>query len=66
MDAGLTVQDEMRSAFECLDQFSLELKACSEAMDNILSIFAVIQPSLLLSAKRGIISGEYFKHDQDS
>ncbi|XP_042214954.1 uncharacterized protein LOC121861371 [Homarus americanus] len=50
-DAGLTMQEEIRrSMFECLDRFSLELDARSEA----------IQPSYMLSAKeeqlQGIIS----------
>ncbi|XP_042210127.1 uncharacterized protein LOC121857953 [Homarus americanus] len=51
-DAGLTMQEEIRrSMFECLDRFSLELDARSEAMHNILSIFEAIQPSYMLSAK---------------
>ncbi|XP_042203225.1 uncharacterized protein LOC121853277, partial [Homarus americanus] len=57
-DAGLTMEEEMRrSMFECLDRFSLELDARSEAMDNILSIFAAIQPSYLLSAKEEQLQG---------
>ncbi|XP_042240303.1 uncharacterized protein LOC121878274 [Homarus americanus] len=57
-DAGLTMQEEMRrSMFECLDLFSLELDARSEAMDNILSIFAVIQPRYLHSAKEEQLQG---------
>ncbi|XP_042212511.1 52 kDa repressor of the inhibitor of the protein kinase-like [Homarus americanus] len=57
-DAGLTMQEEMRrSMFECLDRFSLELDARSEAMDNILSMFAAIQPSYLLSAKEEQLQG---------
>ncbi|XP_042212033.1 uncharacterized protein LOC121859303 [Homarus americanus] len=57
-DAGLTMQEEMRrSMCECLDRFSLELDARSEAMDNILSIFAVIQPRYLHSAKEEQLQG---------
>ncbi|XP_042235923.1 uncharacterized protein LOC121875432 [Homarus americanus] len=57
-DAGLTMEEEMRrSMFECLDRFSLELDARSEAMDNIVSIFAAIQPSYLLSAKEEQLQG---------
>ena len=50
-DAGLTLQEEMRrSMFECIDKFSQELNVRSEAMDNVLSTFAAIQPHTLLSA----------------
>ncbi|RUM29574.1 MAG: hypothetical protein DSY42_06210 [Aquifex sp.] len=50
-DAGLTVEEEMRrSMLECIDQFSQELNARSEAMNNVLSTFTVIQPHNLLSA----------------
>ncbi|XP_042210339.1 uncharacterized protein LOC121858193 [Homarus americanus] len=57
-DAGLTMQEEMRrSMFEWLYRFSLELDARSEAMDNILLIFAAIQRSYLLSAKEEQLQG---------
>ena len=50
-DAGLTPQDEMRrSMFECVDRFSQELNVRSEAMNEILSTFAAIQPHNMLSA----------------
>lgn len=36
--------------FECVDRFSQELNVRSEAMNNILSTFAAIQPHNMLSA----------------
>ncbi len=50
-DAGLTMEEEMRRSMpECVDQFSQELDFRSEAMDNVMSTFAAIQPHNLLSA----------------
>ncbi len=49
-DAGLTIEEEMRRPMlECVDQFSQELNVRSEAMDNVMSTFAAIQPHNLLS-----------------
>ena len=49
-DAGLTLEEEMRrSILECIDQFTQELNVRSEAMNNVLSIFTVIQPHNLCS-----------------
>ncbi len=50
-DDGLTMEEEMRrSMLECVDQFSQELNVRSEAIDNVISTFAAIQPHSLLSA----------------
>ncbi len=50
-NAGVTVEEEMRrSMLECIDQFRQELNARSEATNNVLSTFTVIQPRNLLSA----------------
>ncbi len=49
-DAGLTMDEEMRrSMLECVDQFSQGLNVRSEAMENVMSTFAAIQPHNLLS-----------------
>ncbi len=49
-DAGLTMEEEMRSMLECEGQFSNEQNVRSEAMDNVMSTFSAIQPHNLLSA----------------
>ncbi|CAH2310718.1 zinc finger MYM-type 1-like [Pelobates cultripes] len=50
-DAGLTLPEEMKRAmFECLDRFHHELEIRSQAIEKILSMFAVIQPSSLVVA----------------
>ncbi|CAH2295748.1 zinc finger MYM-type 1-like [Pelobates cultripes] len=50
-DAGLTLPEEMKRAmFECLDHFHHELEIRSQAIEKILSMFAVIQPSSLVVA----------------
>ncbi len=40
----------MRLILECIDQFSQELNAQSDPMNNVLSTFTVIQSHNLLSA----------------
>ncbi|CAH2315499.1 zinc finger MYM-type 1-like [Pelobates cultripes] len=50
-DAGLTLPEEMKRAmFECLDRFHHALEICSQAIEKIISMFAVIQPSSLVVA----------------
>ncbi|CAH2295746.1 zinc finger MYM-type 1-like [Pelobates cultripes] len=50
-DAGLTLPEEMKRAmFECLDHFHHELEIRSQAIEKILSMFAVIKPSSLVVA----------------
>ncbi|CAH2295677.1 Hypothetical predicted protein [Pelobates cultripes] len=50
-DAGFTLPEEMKSAmFEYLDRFHHELEIRSQAIEKILSMFAVIQPNSLVVA----------------
>ncbi|CAH2275795.1 chloride anion exchanger-like [Pelobates cultripes] len=50
-DAGLTLPEEMKRAmFECLDRFHHKLEIRSQAIEKILSMFAVSQPSSLVVA----------------
>ncbi|CAH2276007.1 Zinc finger MYM-type 1 [Pelobates cultripes] len=50
-DAGLTLPEEMKRAmFECLDRFHHELEISSQAIEKILSMFAIIQPNALVVA----------------
>ncbi len=50
-DAEVTMEEVMRrSVLECIDQLSQELIVWSDAMSNILSTFAAIQPHNLFSA----------------
>nr|XP_033788702.1 zinc finger MYM-type protein 1-like [Geotrypetes seraphini] len=51
-DAGLTLTEETtRAMFECLDRFHQELETRSKAMDQIMSMFAIIQPFSLIFAE---------------
>ncbi|CAH2327032.1 zinc finger MYM-type 1-like [Pelobates cultripes] len=50
-DAGLTLPEKIKRAmFECLDRFHHELEIRSQAIEKILSMFAVIQPNSLVVA----------------
>ncbi|XP_077341212.1 zinc finger MYM-type protein 1-like [Lithobates pipiens] len=50
-DAGLTLPEEIKRAmFKCLDRFYQELEIRTKAIENILSMFAVIQPNTLVVA----------------
>ncbi|XP_077340582.1 zinc finger MYM-type protein 1-like [Lithobates pipiens] len=50
-DASLTLPEEIKRAmFECLDRFHQELEIRTKAIENILSMFAVIQPNTLVVA----------------
>ncbi|XP_063302374.1 zinc finger MYM-type protein 1-like [Pelobates fuscus] len=50
-DAGLTLPEEMKRAmFECPDRFHHESEIRSQAIEKILSMFAVIQPNSLVVA----------------
>lgn len=50
-DVGLTLEQELkRSMFECVDRFQEEIRTRFESMESILSTFAVVQASNLVSA----------------
>ncbi|CAH2275029.1 Hypothetical predicted protein [Pelobates cultripes] len=63
-DAGLTLPEEMKRAmFECLDRFHHELDICSQAIEKIFLMFAVIQPNSLVVATEKDIRKLYSKID---